>query len=516
MVPAGNFSAGFRKGEDMDVKSRMPKVDLGGFGKSVEVRHARRGVGLMLRRGLHGAKNWALEPGEDGPRGPGGKAVRALALLAPALPVLSVLTGPPATSEPSMGAFQALLLALVATLLGLAWFSARERRLGREEPWLDLPEIATESHDATESVEVSRVTGEAPEGLASSQVNEVSVENERTPQEEKPENVTQSTQNDPEAFHEAFQISFRKPSVEEVNFLTPQGESPAEEHLPARVPPAVPGVPETPEGEPDGDDMPDWLAEPVPHPSGASVEPCRDPSENEEFPQVSHEMEAVPVGSREVVEPEVIPDETDAAESNRNAVEDGAPSTFHPAFQGAFHPDESPQVSAVKRRSTPPFQEAFQVEYATPGPYGVTEGPISEDWWLTPPDAPEVKAPSGVASDAPAPVDAVEAPEETLTPEEARTPDDNSPEAGEGWDAGAEPGAPPVVTRYYRSRVASVNRGEKMDAKRAVIEWAKREIGSQGRSQAEVARLLGVGTATVSRWVKNEDPWADMADEESD
>lgn len=174
----------------------------------------------------------------------------------------------------------------------------------------------------------------------------------------------------------------------------------------------------------------------------------------------------------------------------------------HTEFQGAFRQDALPQLSPTGEPSGDPIQAAFQPDFAEPGPYEVTEDPVSGDWWLTPPDAPQKEAaeePAEEVQEQPAlpPVEPQQAPVEE--------------EAEDAPEMGGQPIYPPVVMRYFVSRVSDVTESEKEKARDEVMEWARQEFASQRRTQAEMARILGVGKATLSRWV-NDDPWADPSD----
>lgn len=64
---------------------------------------------------------------------------------------------------------------------------------------------------------------------------------------------------------------------------------------------------------------------------------------------------------------------------------------------------------------------------------------------------------------------------------------------------------PGEVVRYFASKVSLLtDEAESEMARKGVMAWAFAEV-SEGRcSQSQVARLLGVGKATVSRWVNAE------------
>src|SRR4249920_3935230 len=117
----------------MAVRMKIPQA--AGIRRSVEVQHGGRGLLLMFRRELHGAKNWTLEREEDGShRSVWVKLFRVAVVLTPLWIVLSAVTGGPERGGHSASVGQSFFMALLVLVVGLAVFSARERRAGREEP----------------------------------------------------------------------------------------------------------------------------------------------------------------------------------------------------------------------------------------------------------------------------------------------------------------------------------------------------------------------------------------------
>lgn len=462
----------------MALRVKIPEA--AGIRRSVEVQHARKGFGLMLRRGLHGAKNWALELEEDGShRSVWAKLFRVLVVLTPLWIVLSAVTGGPQRGGHSASVGQSLFMALLVLVVGLAVFSARERKLGREEPWTDLE--GTESND-TESDEVldaasSEVSTEAPTRvLENPQVEEASSaaepafhpdENDESEQKTQilPPFVPQAIENDDASLVITGLDEVRGQVHEDFGQATSEGTVDHAEHAPRNTP-------WTPPAE-------------VPKVSFDKA------IEEDSFQQVKElfeeDADVVPQAALEAPG-------TATTHSDRNDLVDNPTVPFRPTFRPAFHETEEPQVEAQEE----PIQGTIQPEFPCPaerGPYPSGPDPVHDDWWVVAPDVePEeepVAEPVTVHVDPSydpwAPLETSDLPEGPVESGAASTP------------------YPDVVLRYFASRVSEdVGEAEVAAARAGVMAWAVAEVNEGRRSQAEVGRLLGIGKATMSRWVNAE------------
>lgn len=462
----------------MAVRMKIPQA--AGIRRSVEVQHGGRGLLLMFRRGLHGAKNWTLEREEDGShRSVWVKLFRVAVVLTPLWIVLSAVTGGPERGGHSASVGQSFFMALLVLVVGLAVFSARERRAGREEPWADLkshePE-STESDDGPEG-ESEEVSSEGPTQVlenpqveaSGSDPDEVFHADENDESEQKtqiiPTAVPQAIENEaktlvipgPEAIAQPVQTTFEQATSESaVDLGVPQ-----ERNTPLEVSPEMPRV--VLDKAIDAD-----LFQQV----TADIE--------EDWPDVPQAVSEGP--------------ESPVTESERNDLPDTPTVPFRPASREVSHETETPQVEVPEEPVREPVQDAFQCLFAESGPYPVGADPVAEDWWVVKPDVP-----------------ATEPQEEPLEVESGEN-SDHDPWAD--VDASEGDGEPdPVlasaaslysgeVQRYFASRVSvDVSEQERSAARIAVMAWAVQEVNEGRRSQSEVARLLGIGKATVSRWV---------------
>lgn len=479
----------------MKTKRRLPVPQVAGIRSSVEIQHGRKGVARMFRRGLHGAKNWILEPEEDGaPRSVWGKLLRTAVILLPLWIALSATTdgsGRGGTSVP-----KAILTALLVAVVGLACLSARERRQGREEPWAELPSLGTESNE-DEAVTLIGAPVEAPTLVTESpQVSKPPSGDESRSGGSIPGDSTQTTQSNASSSSRPLAGPSHQANPEGVIPLDSQGAPPVGTPFSEGVPQAIPEDVEAGHSDASATDV---FLPSVPAPSPPSIISLHKATPEASYLQVRANEQEVPRPSPQAT--------MDASKGQKEGVtdskQDNVPEApVHTEFQGAFRQDALPQLSPTGEPSGDPIQAAFQPDFAELGPYEVTEDPVSGDWWLTPPDAPQKEAaeePAEEVQEQPAlpPVEPQQAPVEE--------------EAEDAPEMGGQPIYPPVVMRYFVSRVSDVTESEKEKARDEVMEWARQEFASQRRTQAEMARILGVGKATLSRWV-NDDPWADPSD----
>ncbi len=425
----------------------------------------------MLRRGLYGAKEWVLEDGKDGDRrGPGSKAWRAAAVAAPLWIVAMPLASDPEKSGGESPAFfSTVLLAAVVTLVGLALFSARERKLGREEPWL---ENVTESGETGVETLVSPTEKKAPLALESSQVRVVW---------KKAERVIGGDNND---------VLDQKPQI--FAPVVPQAVSEAPKSPCATGNNEVHGSMNAVSKEATSEDS-----------AGPGVESARNAFRRvpQTFPNTPWEamskQEYLQV--RELVEDSgaIVLQATDGgfgsdtAESDRDEVPEDPSTPFPSAFPRPFHGQDEPQVGGSMESDPGTFDEPFRDPDSPWGPYPVTKEPISKTWWLTPPDIPGSDGEKSSATEGEEPSQPHEE-----APEEAA--DDGPPD----MEAPATGPYPPEVQRYFASQISRDVDGSERDAARESVRlWAIAEVIEGGRSLSSVARLLGLGKATVFRWV---------------
>lgn len=469
-----------------------------GIRTSVEVQHGRQGVARMFRRGLHGAKNWVLEPEEDGtPRTVWAKLFRVAVVLLPLWIVLSLFTGGPDRGGNPTSAPKTVFMALVVAVIGLACLSARERRQGREEPWSDLPPLSTESNDSPSETLIDDSTEAPTLARENAQVREVSDETGHRSRWDDAGDNAQMTQSEPDAFRRPFHQPSHQATPETPLSHAGHGSRPVETRPERGVPQAIPEVVVVDHSSDLASAAPGLD---VPHPFEHPQVSLHKATRESAYSQVGDDEGCVPAPTRQAIEDAAIEYETGVTEGE---MKEAPEVPDHTEFRGAFHQEAIPQLSPPEVPAHGPFQEPFRTEFAEPGPYEVTEDPICHDWWLTPPDAPQEEASEEVLE---------VAPEELAAPpaEELVAPPEETPEAPER-ERQQSP-YPEVVMRYFMTRVsAEVPDEDREEARIGVIEWAREEITSHRRTQAEVARILGVGKATVSRWV-NDDPWADIPD----
>lgn len=465
-----------------------------GIGQSVEVQHGSRGVLLMLRRGLHGAKNWVLGPdGEGLPASPMLKLGRFAVVLLPVWIVASASTGGPERGGSEVGVGQSLLAAFLVTLVGLGFFSARERRQGREEPWRDLPDLSTVG-DAGEAETLVDPAPEAPtQVVESSQVSATQPDDGPITPGDNPDVSDQSSRNDEAELPTVVQPLPREAEEAQVRGPFEGVHDPVHGGAERRA----------------NQDEVDSSVEASRPDNFPSVAPeLRSGLQEPAFPLVSLVKEGVQTSS------EVPPvdwsdvDTTGITESDATLLEDEPTTPLRPQEQrpvqdSPVHPT-SPLVSLEKEPMRQPLQGELQVLPATPGPFPVEDAPVAVDWFLTRPDAaepePDREQPQETAQEVISePLEASDGVEE-----------ETAPEAPEEAASEAPAGLPPVVLMYLATQSPTnvFTQEEREKAKGDVIAWARDEVGSGRLSQARVAQMVGVNKTTVGRWL-NRDPWAD-------
>jgi hypothetical protein len=462
----------------MALRVKIPEA--AGIRRSVEVQHARKGFALMLRRGLHGAKNWALELEEDGShRSVWAKLFRVLVVLTPLWIVLSAVTGGPQRGGHSASVAQSLFMALLVLVIGLAVFSARERKLGREEPWADLEVSESGDTESNEAVDAppEPVSSEAPTDiLENPQVEEVGSapepafrpdENDESEQKTQilPPFVPQAIENDDATLGVTGPEGASSPIREDFEQATSESAGDHAEHTPRNAP---------------------WT--PLSEAPKVSLDKA---IEEDPFEQVKGLFEeaddAVPQATGST--PEML-----ITDGDRNDLLDTPTVPFRPSFRTAFRETEKPQVEAQEGSIQGTIQPEFPC-LAERGPYPAKPDPIHDDWWVVAPDVEPQEEPVTEAATA-----SVDASYDPWAPLETS----DLPEALEG-PVTASASHPYEVQRYFASRISmDVEEGEREEARTGVMAWAIAEVSEGRRSQAEIVRLLGIGKATVSRWVNAE------------
>jgi len=478
----------------MKLSVRMPET--AGIRRSVEVQQGTRGVGKMLRRGLHGSKNWVLEREDDGShRSPWAKLFRTAVVLLPVWIVMSALTGGPERGGQSVGVGRSVVAALLVLLVGLAVFSARERRQGNEEPWLKLSEEDTESDDGEAETAVESSTEKPTEVLENAQVGEVgSEENGETGEDDSVNSAETARIEQPVLQQEPQQAT----SQEAETVVIPGPEAPVGA-LPEVVQQAISYGANRP--EPDSsfetiasvattfhdEGFPEATSEPafsLVKDGVALVQPSTS--------QATSEWDNLDTSGVTESDASLLGDEptTPLRTPVRAELSEGSPAT------------EFPQVSLTKEAMQQPLQGTLQVQFATAGPYPAEVEPVHEGWWIVPPDiepkksveTPEPKpvaAPSGLMED------------EGHVEEQQAAP---LPQIGR---------YPQVVLAHLASQApkSGFTAEEKDQIRSEVITWLREETTSGHLSRAEASRMLGVDASTVTRWLNEEqsdDPWAQV------
>lgn len=470
-----------------DVLKRAVKAPAGK--RSLEVRHARRGFGIAMRRGLHGAKNWVFEPDEDGlPRTAGIKALRVFVVLVPVWLVASAATGGPERGGQEASVPKTVFIALLLTLAGLGWFSARERRLGREEPWLDLPDLDPESDDSEEKTKVDPSPEAPTEVIESPQVSEVdSAEAPVTPGDISDES-DQKPQDSSEVVTEAVTETPSAPpsgGVGDRPFDQVTGAVESEVTTPLKVVTEAVTLDLEIMTE---QDVPDALEEDTPTVILAGGHPT---------------LTTVPVSLDKVVTSQVSGgDRLDVGSSRELPYRGNVGTTESDISPGSVTLERVvtglvtntlqeglfPQVGDGDQVVTP---VVTQFVPATPGPYPTEGDPVSDDWWFVKPDV--------VTGDDPEDQD--EGPAEEL--------EGGEEEQEEPVVALSElQSHHPAVLLYLAVRgMPDATEKDKEAAREGAVEWVRTEIAEGRQSQRSAASLLGVSKTTIANWT-GRDPFS--------
>lgn len=452
----------------------------------------------MLRRGLHGAKNWVLELDENGEhRSYWSKGFRLAVVLLPGWIILSAISGGPQRSGQDVGVVQALFVAVLTTVVGLALFSARERKLGREEPWADLPSFITESDDL--SAERSEAPGqeEPVDASGNTQVSGLAMSEGGPSVGNIPGTQGDFPQINPMVVRDdAQQATFDERStrvIPESESLTEVMQTPMQQAIT--------------QGANQEEVDRTFATTPAVSPE-APTEVMQTATSGPYFPQVSTDATAMQGGQEKAILDWANLDTSDSAESDVSQL-DGLPTLpLRPVVQEALQaPPAEPttsQVNLVKDPLPQPLQTALQVQYATSGPYRVVDNPIADDWWLTKPDAPEE-----VAADTPTEPSDSGVPESPVAPEPEPAPTPAEPKEGTAQDGPL----PPVVMLHLAAQAnpGAFDPGTAESARIKAMNWVHEEVGANRLTRAEAARMFGVDKSTVSRWLAK-DPWADEGD----
>lgn len=471
----------------MKVSIKMPQT--AGIRQSVEVQHSTKGIGRMLRRGLHGGKNWVLEREEDGShRSVWGKLFRLGVVLLPVLIVASAVTGGPERGGQSVSVAQSAFMAVLVLFVGLGLFSARERRLGREEPWLDLSDPDTESDDNEGEASVVPSGEEETRVLENAQVGDSGFAETGEVDECNSENSAETARIEQTVLHQSMQ---QATSPEAETLVVAALEAPTEP-LPGLVHQATTeGV--NPE---EGDRTFETIASVVTAFHGeASHEATQDSAHSLVKGDVGVLRQSVAQATPEWTSLDV----SGVAESDNGLIDD-EPTTplrdpVQTALQEVGHASESAQVSLDKEPVQQPLQGVLQVQFAQRGPYPAEPDPVHEGWWIVAPDV---------------------EPEEPMQSAEPTTEEES---AAEEAQASEEPVLAPtprfgrhpqVVLAFLASQApkSTFTTEEKDQARADVVGWLRQETTSGHLSRAEASRMLGVDPSTVTRWL-SEDPWGD-------
>ena len=480
----------------MNVKTRV-KIPHTNVRNSVEVQHARRGTGLMLRRGLHGAKTWVLEAEDDGtPRGPWVKTGKAAIVLLPVWIALAPMTGSPQPGAQQVGVLQSIVTSLLVALGGLAWFSARERRLGREEPWLDLTSKTTESSQTASPATTTSGTGNPTGAFEKVQVSAAGQETGGPRARNDTGESDQSTRiGQPTLQWHAPQATSSEDATQVLDTLEPLS---GVLHEPLRQAITQGANPE--EVDPI---LPDsWMGDfkdpaTMPHPTTPEWVSSQVNCDND----VLHGDP----GQASILGTEKL--DSGITDSDDSLLRDEPTVPLRESLRTVLRGEGSATPSSQVSPAITPVQQQLQGvlhgDYADRGPYEVTEGPIAEDWWLTSPDLPE----SGASEDATEPEEPPEE-EPIVTPAggaEVEAEAEAEAEAAPQWPLQRLPGQ--VLWFLAAQAPNAADETEKEAARVQVVGWLREETDAGRLTQAEAARVLGVNRSTISRWL-NDDPWA--------
>lgn len=481
------------------MNTRMKVPQMTGVRQSVEIQHGVSGVGKMLRRGLHGAKNWVLELDENGEhRSVWSKAFRTFVVLMPVWIVLSAVTGGPERGGHSVGAFQSVLVSLLLLLVGLAVFSARERRLGNEEPWqgLSKKEVSdTESDDGEAKTLVETSPEEASPVSENAQVTDSGSDENGETAEDDSVNSTETTRIEQADLHEgAHEATFPEPETVAI---------PAPEAPTAVLPQVMQQA--TTEGtkEEESGRTFDAIASVVDDFRRNDVQQA---TPEPPYSLVKDDVEPVREALQQATPEWSDLDVSGVAESDDGSIPDEPTTPLRVAVQTPLHEEapatEFPQVSLEKGPVQQPLQGVLQVQFAPPGPYPSGPDPVNEGWWIVAPDiepeAEEEKTAEG----------SVETGEEAPQAKPVEVSQEVSVQPQETASA-APARRHPLVLAYFASQApkSDFTNAEKDEARTELIGWLRGEISSGRLNRAEASRMLRVDPSTVTRWL-SDDPWA--------
>lgn len=469
----------------MAVRMRVPQA--AGIRRSVEMQHSKKGVGRMLRRGLHGSKNWVLELEEDGShRTVVSKALRVAIVLLPLWILLSAFTGGPERGGQSTGIGQSILMAVLVTLLILAFFSARERRLGREEPWTELPAVNTDS-DAGEAKTKVDLTKETPtEVSVKPQVGDSDKSETDDEDDLNSGDSGDSAQIEPVVLQGSVQQATSPEAETLFSFAFSAPEQPVQEDVQQAI------------TEGAKREEPDRAFEAIASvASGFHAEGLEEATPEPEISLFKAEIPVVQHEPQEATSMWANVDTSDDTESDESSIGDEPTTPLRPVVHNLVKEEasatESVQVSLEKKPVQQAVQGTLQVQFAVSGPYPTREDPVHEDWWVVAPDIePEEVAEEPVE----APAEALAQVEEPIRQEPVPVPQRSGRH-------------PQVVLTYLASQApkSGFSSQEKEQARMDVIGWLREETSSERLTRSEAARRIGVDPSTVSRWL-SDDPWA--------
>lgn len=481
----------------MAIRVKVPQA--AGIRQSMEVQNGSKGLGRMFRRGLHGSKNWVLELDENGEhRSVWAKGGRAFIVLIPVWVVLSAATGGPERGGHSTSVPQALGAAILLTVIGLAVFSARERKLGREEPWVT---ENGEAEENTESEDGETKTLVDPSTESPTQI----LENPQVEDSDSDEEVEDGGDDSEDSVETA---RFEQPDLQE---SVQQAISPEAETRVITAPEApttvLPQVVQQATSEVADQDKSGQSFEAI-----ASVaddfrnETSQQATKEPAYSLVKEPLYDVQEPMQQAISGWTKVDVSGVTESDHGLIPDAPTTPLRATVQTALHEApvarESVQVSLEKEAVQQPLQGELQVQFAQAGPYPANSDPEHEDWWVVAPDI----EPSAEVVEAPLkPVQEEATPELVPVLQEAAEAGRETPQVPVGRH-------PMVVLTYHASQApkSGFTPEEKEEARSAVIAWLHGEIQQGHLSRAEGARVIGVDASTVGRWLNdlNDDPWA--------
>jgi hypothetical protein len=447
--------------------------------KSAEVQHGVKGMGRMFRRGLYGCKEWILELDSGGEhRSVMSKLFRLAVVLAPLWIVLSAFTGGPERGGKSVSAFQSLLMAFLTGLVMLGLFSARERKLGREEPWLDLTPIDTNGDDGGPKAEAESSTEEPLGDFENPQVRELSEDGGLVTRSDIPDEEDHSSHAAEATVTEAvIQAIPRSGSDEVFDQLSDQVTTSFD---------AETWVVDEAETEVINHHFPDSLEEEAPTVVlGGGHRAAKVVGDVPEIQKESQIIDPFPVVS-EIPRrgPAVSLEKVTESESDHPKDQRASPVTSM-VTKGV----QEPLFLQVKEGDHPVIPVVTLPVAPQMGLYKTTVAPASEDWWVDLPRTPQLMATKPVQE---ATKD-VEAVVETVAMEPQEGPLQEYP--------------PEIVTYFAVRSMPDVTENVKDRARQDATAWVRAEIQARRLSQRSAATLLGVSKTTIANWL-NDDPWS--------